>query len=172
LRVKKGDSVLIRGGTSSVGLATAELAKLYGVKVYSTTRSLDKAKKLAPLVGGEGHVIIDNGKVGDEVMKRTDGKGVDYCVELVGSQESLKDSSRALKPNGTLCMVGILSNSASKYNKLTRLRVDGEWVYKEFEPMAMLFPGKYLTVASSVSLPNALSPYLNPVSDMLYLITF
>jgi NADPH:quinone reductase len=168
LRVKKGDSVLIRGGTSSVGLATAELAKLYGVKVYSTTRSSDKAKKLAPLVGGEEHVIIDNGNISEEVMKRTDGKGVDYCVELVGGQESLKDSARALKPNGTLCMVGILSNTASKY-KTNAAHVDGEWVYKEFEPMVLLFPGKYLTVASSVSLPNALSAYLNPVSDMLYL---
>jgi len=109
--------VLIRGGTSSVGLATAELARLYGVKVYSTTRSTDKAKRLALLVGGEDHVIIDDGKVGDEVMKRTDGKGVDYCVELVGSQVSLKDSSRALKPTGTLCMVGILSTDSASQTK-------------------------------------------------------
>jgi NADPH:quinone reductase-like Zn-dependent oxidoreductase len=110
LKVKKDDSILIRGGTSSVGLATAELAKLYGCSVFSTTRSLEKAKKLAPLVGGDNHVIVDDGKVGEEVMKRTDGRGVDYCVELVASDASLKDSSRALKPNGTLCLVGILSN--------------------------------------------------------------
>jgi NADPH:quinone reductase-like Zn-dependent oxidoreductase len=68
-----------------------------------------KAKQLAPLVGGEEHVITDNGKVGDEILKRTNGQGVDHCVELVGGQESLKDSARALKPDGKLCLVGILS---------------------------------------------------------------
>jgi NADPH:quinone reductase len=111
LRVKKGESVLIRGGTSSVGLATAELAKHYGLQVYSTTRSAIKAEKLATLIGGKQHVIIDNGKVGEEVMKRTNGQGVDHCVELVGGQESLKDSARALKDDGKMCMVGILSET-------------------------------------------------------------
>jgi hypothetical protein len=43
--------------TSSV-LATAEIAKHYELKVYSTTRSSKKAKKLATLAGGEDHVII------------------------------------------------------------------------------------------------------------------
>lgn len=112
LRVKKGESLLIRGGTSSVGLATAELARHYELQVYSTTRSIEKATKLAPLVGGKDHVIIDDGKVGDEVLKRTGGQGVDHCVELVGGQASVKDSARGLKPNGKLCLVGILSTSA------------------------------------------------------------
>jgi NADPH2:quinone reductase len=109
LRVKNGESVLIRGGTSSVGLATAELSIQYGLKIFSTTRSEVKAEKLATLLGGREHVIIEAGKVGDEVLKRTGGEGVDYCVELVGSHETIMDSARALKPRGTLCLVGILS---------------------------------------------------------------
>jgi NADPH:quinone reductase len=114
LRVKKGESVLIRGGTSSVGLATAELARLYGVTVYSTTRSEEKAKKLAERVGGADHVILDDGNVAEQVLKRTEGKGVDHCIELVGSHKSLKDSAQALKPDGKLCMVGILSTTSSQ----------------------------------------------------------
>jgi len=116
LQVKKGDSVLIRGGTSSVGLSTAELGKLYGLTVYSTTRSTEKAKRLAPLVGGESHVIIDDGKIGEEVLKRTGGQGVDHCVELVGSSESLVDSSKALKSHGKLCIVGILGKSSLSFD--------------------------------------------------------
>jgi NADPH:quinone reductase len=116
--VKKGESLLIRGGTSSVGFATAELAKHYGLQVYSTTRSSIKAEKLAALIGGKEHVIIDNGKVGEEVLKRTNGQGVDHCVELVGGQESLKDSVRALKDDGKVCMVGMLSETpATIYGK-------------------------------------------------------
>lgn len=104
--------MLIRGGTSSVGLATAELAKHYGLDIFTTTRSHEKAEKLASLYGGKHHVIIDDGKVGEEVLRRTDGKGVDHCVELVGGQESLKDSARALKPDGKMCLVGILSKTS------------------------------------------------------------
>jgi NADPH:quinone reductase-like Zn-dependent oxidoreductase len=115
LHVKKGESVLIRGGTSSVGLATAELARLYGVTVYSTTRSAEKAKKLAERVGGAEHVILDDGNVAEQVLKRTRGKGVDHCIELVGSHKSLKDSARALKPDGKLCMVGILSTAPPRH---------------------------------------------------------
>ena len=112
LNVQKGDSLLIRGGTSSVGLSAAELGRYYGLQVYSTTRSQEKAKQIAPLVGGEDHVIIDDGKVGEQVLKRTGGQGVDHCLELVGSHESLFDSARALKPNGgKLCMAGILGTA-------------------------------------------------------------
>ena len=66
-----------------------KLIKLYGVKA---TRSSEKAKKLASRVSGEDHVIADNGQVGDEVMKHTGGKRVDYFVEPVGGQESRRDS--------------------------------------------------------------------------------
>jgi NADPH2:quinone reductase len=117
LRVQRGESVLIRGGTSSVGLAAAELCKSYGVSVFSTTRSETKAEKLAGLVGGKDHVIIDDGKVGEAVMKRTGGKGVDHCVELVGGDKSLIDSAQGLKPDGTLCMVGILSTISDVFSR-------------------------------------------------------
>ena len=95
--------MLIRGGTSSVGLAAAELAKHYGLHVFSTTRSEAKAKTLSQLLGGENHVIIDDGNVGEQVLNRTNGEGVDHCVELVGGQ-ALKDSARALKSKGKLSM--------------------------------------------------------------------
>ena len=40
-------------------------------------------------------MIIDDGKANRKVLKRTDGKGVEHCVELVGT---MKDSARILKP--------------------------------------------------------------------------
>lgn len=50
LHAKKGESLLIRCGTSIVGLRTAEIAKLYGLQVYSATRSSESDKAFA--VGG------------------------------------------------------------------------------------------------------------------------
>jgi NADPH:quinone reductase len=75
LHAKKGEYLLIRRGTSIVGLATAKLAKPYGLQVYSATRSSEKVIKFSPLAGDGGHVIMYDGKISNEVLKQTDGQG-------------------------------------------------------------------------------------------------
>ena len=59
LDAQQGQSILIRGGTSSVGMAAAVLAKRSGMTVLSTTRSADKAVALTGI--GVDHVVIDDG---------------------------------------------------------------------------------------------------------------
>jgi NADPH2:quinone reductase len=59
---KPGDSLLIRGGTSSIGLALAVIAKQRGLTVLSTTRSAAKAGVLT--AAGVDHVIIDDRRPG------------------------------------------------------------------------------------------------------------
>ena len=67
LKLQKGDKLLVRGGTSSVGLAAAAIAKNHGATVAGTTRKAGRDE----LLKGSGcdHVIIDNGKVQEEVRK-------------------------------------------------------------------------------------------------------
>src|SRR5262249_43695774 len=57
LDAQPGQSILIRGGTSSVGMATAVLAKRRGMTVLSTTRSQGKTSALEK--AGVDHVLID-----------------------------------------------------------------------------------------------------------------
>src|SRR5215831_8435879 len=57
LEIEKGQSLLIRGGTSSIGLCALELAKNAGLKVISTTRSEAKMGSLKQL--GASDVIVD-----------------------------------------------------------------------------------------------------------------
>ena len=59
LDARPGQSILIRGGTSSVGMATAVLAKQRGMTVLATTRSPAKRAALAGI--GVDHVLIDDG---------------------------------------------------------------------------------------------------------------
>lgn len=60
LDIQPGQSILIRGGTSSVGMAAAVLAKQRNMTVLSTTRN---ASKTAALTGiGVDHILIDDGK--------------------------------------------------------------------------------------------------------------
>ncbi len=116
LEVKKGDVLLIRGGTSSIGMLACQLAKYIGATVISTTRNEDKVSHLKS--NGADHSIIDDGTVRDKV-RNLYPNGVDKVLELIGTR-TLKDSLQCIASRGTVCMTGILGN---------------EWTMEKFSPM-------------------------------------
>lgn len=116
LEIESGESLLIRGGTSSIGMLACQLAKAKGLTVISTTRNL---KKKEALIGnGADYVIIDNGTVVDPV-REIFPLGINKVLELIGTI-TLKDSLKCIAAKGMVCMTGILGN---------------EWTMKEFTPM-------------------------------------
>lgn len=106
LDARPGRSLLVRGGTSSVGMTTALLAKQRGMTVLSTTRSASKAPALSEL--GVDHVLVDDGQVAAKVREIV-ADGVDAAVELVGTP-TLPDTLRAVRVHGVVCFAGMLSN--------------------------------------------------------------
>ena len=116
LEIEKGETLLIRGGTSSIGMLACQLAKAKGLTVLSTTRNAQKSQAL--LDNGVDHVIIDNGTVKEQV-KKIYPQGVNKVLELIGTR-TLKDSLKCIVPKGMVCMTGILGS---------------EWTMKEFTPM-------------------------------------
>ena len=67
LQLKAGDRLLIRGGTTSVGLAAASIAKKHGAYVAATTRSA-KREELVKSSGAD-HVFIDNGAIAKQAKE-------------------------------------------------------------------------------------------------------
>lgn len=123
--LRAGQTVLIRGGTSSTGLAAAALAKDMGATVLATTRSA--ARK--GVVEAQGAIaLVDDGDVAAQVRARYPD-GVDAAIELVGTP-TLPDTLRATKVHGTVCFTGMLSN---------------EWIVKDFYPIGYLPTGVRLT---------------------------
>jgi NADPH:quinone reductase len=116
LKIEKGEVLLIRGGTSSIGMTATQLAKYAGLKVIATTRNEKKEKAL--LDNGADKVIIDSGQISSRVREEFP-EGVDKVLELVGTK-TLIDSLQTVKKGGTLCVSGILGN---------------EWEMKHFAPM-------------------------------------
>lgn len=82
----RGQTLLVRGGTSSVGMAAASLATHRGVRVLATTRTASKSAALRD--NGASDVVIDTGRIASEVRRRVPG-GVDGVLELVGTQTLL-----------------------------------------------------------------------------------
>ena len=138
LGIQAGQTILVRGGTSSVGVAAAVLAKEAGLTVFSTTRNPGRVGMLKEL--GVDHPIVDDGNVAEKVREIVPD-GVDAALELVGTNV-LPDTLRATKVHGTVCFTGMLSDS---------------WTVKDFYPIGYLPNGVRLTAYSgdSSDLPAA-----------------
>jgi NADPH:quinone reductase-like Zn-dependent oxidoreductase len=126
LDAQAGQSILVRGGTSSVGMAAAVLAKQAGMTVLSTTRNPAKARALEKV--GVDHVVIDTGCVAARVREIIPA-GVDAALELIGTP-TLPDTLRAARVHGVVCFTGMLSN---------------EWTVKDFYPIDYIPRGVRLT---------------------------
>lgn len=132
LDLQPGQSLLIRGGTSALGLVVATLAKDLGATVLATTRSADRAKALAE--HGVDHPLVDAGAVADQVRAILP-EGVDAALELVGTP-TLPDTLAATRVHGTVCFAGMLSN---------------QWIVPDFYPIAYLPRGVRLTAYSGAA---------------------
>ena len=148
LDAKPGQSLLIRGGTASVGMATAILAKRLGMTVLSTTRNPAKTDSLTRI--GVDHVLIDDGNVAQQVRQIVPD-GVDAALELVGTP-SLRDTLRSVRVHGVTCFTGMLS---------------GQWIVKDFYPIDYIPAGVRLTAYSgeAADLPaDVLQGFLDDVA--------
>ena len=139
LDAQPGQSILVRGGTSSVGMATCVLAKQRGMTVLATTRNPAKAAALTDI--GADHVLIDDGQVADQV-RQFFPDGADAALELVGTP-TLPDTLRSVRVHGVVCFTGMLSN---------------QWTVRDFYPMDYLPKGVRLTAygGDAADLPASL----------------
>jgi NADPH:quinone reductase-like Zn-dependent oxidoreductase len=108
LGLRARDRLLIRGGTSSVGLAAAAIAKVHGAYVASTTRKKEREAML--FENGADRVWIDDGAVAEQIRVAGEGGYYDKVLELVG-EATLADSLRCVKKGGIVSLVGMLSET-------------------------------------------------------------
>jgi len=116
LKLQKGEVLLIRGGTTSVGLATAAIAKRFGANVISTSRRTDSEHLL--LSSGADKMVLDTGTIA-KTIREMYPEGVHKVLELVGTT-TLLDSLQCTREGGAVCMTGMVGN---------------KWSFDEFSPM-------------------------------------
>ncbi|MDB6159394.1 MAG: zinc-binding oxidoreductase [Gammaproteobacteria bacterium] len=139
LRLQKDERLLIRGGTTAVGLAAAALAKKHGAFVCATTRRSDREALLH--ASGVDQVFIDTGSIADQVRERCP-RGVDKVLELVGTT-TLADSLRCARQRGIVCLTGMVGN---------------KWSFEEFSPMEVIPTAVSLTTYAGESEDFMLTP--------------
>ena len=108
-QVKPGDTVLVQG-TGGVSLFALQFAKMLGAKVICTSSSDEKLKRVRALGADETINYISTPEWGRVARDMSGGAGVDHVVE-VGGQGTLPQSLRAVRPGGTISMIGVLAGS-------------------------------------------------------------
>ncbi|MEW6185659.1 MAG: NAD(P)H-quinone oxidoreductase [Thermodesulfobacteriota bacterium] len=114
-RLRSGESVLINGASSGVGVAAVQIAKVWGAKpVIGLAGSPEKLSSLTALGLDCGiNYRIENFK--DRVLEITNGKGVDLIIDHVGASH-LMDNLKCMAIKGRLVSVGRLGGEVGELN--------------------------------------------------------
>jgi NADPH2:quinone reductase len=102
-----GQTLLVRGASSSVGQAAVAYAKARGLRVVATTRSRENASRLTAI--GADAVVIDSSEIAAQ-LRAAAAQGIDIALEVVGAG-TVRDSLKALKPFGTAVVIGLLGGA-------------------------------------------------------------
>jgi len=141
--LRAGETVLVQG-SGGVALFALQIAKMCGARVVATSRSAEKLARSRALGADEGIDTSESPEWGMIARKLTGGVGVDHVVE-VGGAATLEQSVRAVRPGGTIHLIGNLGGGVTSVNLIPifmqNVRVQGVLVgHKEaFEQMVAAF---------------------------------
>jgi NADPH2:quinone reductase len=113
-RLQSGETLLVQGGTSGIGVTAIQLAKALGAKVIATAGSDEKCAACLSL--GADHAI--NYKTQDfqeEVLRLTDGRGADVILDMVAGNYVSKEV-QCLAEDGRLVIIAVQGGVKSEIN--------------------------------------------------------
>jgi NADPH:quinone reductase len=108
-RLKSGESFLVHGGTSGIGVTAIQLAKAFGATVYATVGSDEKVAACKQF----GADVVFNYKTQDwakELFTVTEKRGVDVILDMVAGEYTNKNL-RSLASNGRLVQIAFLQGN-------------------------------------------------------------
>lgn len=119
-RLARGETLLVQGGTSGIGVTAIQLAKAFGAQVIVTAGSDDKCA--AALAVGADHAI--NYRTQDfaaEAKRLTDGRGVDVVLDMVAGDYVAREVE-CLAVDGRLALIAVQGGTASSFDAGLMLR--------------------------------------------------
>ena len=119
-RLQAGETLLIQGGSSGIGVTAIQLAKAMGATVIVTAGNDEKCA--ACLALGADHAI--NYKTHDfkeEALRLTGGKGVDVVLDMVGGSYVAREVE-ALAEDGRIVIIAVQGGIKGEFNVALVLR--------------------------------------------------
>jgi threonine dehydrogenase-like Zn-dependent dehydrogenase len=106
--IRIGDTVAVFA-QGPIGLCATSGAKLCGATTIIAVESVPARREISRRLGA--HHVVDFRKVDpvEEILRLTDGRGVDVAIEALGAQATFEGALRVLRPGGTLSSLGVYS---------------------------------------------------------------
>lgn len=108
-RVRIGDTVAVFA-QGPIGLCASAGARLMGATTIIGVEAVPARMEIARRMGADHVVDFTRVDPVDEIMRLTDGRGVDVAIEALGRQETFEAALRVLRPGGTLSSLGVYSS--------------------------------------------------------------
>lgn len=105
-RARAGESLLVHGGTSGIGMTALMLAREFGLRAVSTDGGPDKGE-VARSFGAELSIDHRTQDFLPEVMAWSGGQGVDLILDILGAS-AFERNLAALKKDGRLLLIGFM----------------------------------------------------------------
>ncbi len=116
-RLARGESALVHGGTSGIGVTAIHLAKEFGASVYATAGS-DAKTEACRKFGADGAINYRTADFLEEIRRFTDKRGVDVVLDMVGAPYFARNL-RCLAMDGRLVQIAFLEGSKVENFDLT-----------------------------------------------------
>lgn len=107
-RIRIGDIVAVFA-QGPIGLCATAGAKLMGATTIIAVESVPARAEMSRRMGADHVVDFANVDPVAEIMRLTDGRGVDVAIEALGKQATFEAALRVLRPGGTLSSLGVYS---------------------------------------------------------------
>ncbi|CAN5211762.1 NAD(P)-dependent alcohol dehydrogenase [soil metagenome] len=107
-KVRLGDTVAVFA-QGPIGLCATAGARLLGATTIIGVEAVPERMQISRKMGADHVVDFTKVDVVEEIMRLTDGRGVDVAIEALGSQPTFEAALRVLRPGGTLSSLGVYS---------------------------------------------------------------
>ncbi|MGH7404565.1 MAG: zinc-binding dehydrogenase [Candidatus Methylomirabilales bacterium] len=138
--VRPGQTVLVMGAGSGVGVAALQIAKLFGATVIAAASTSEKLAKAQDL-GADHGINYRDQSIGQEVKRVTERRGVDIVFEHVGG-ETWKELIPILAADGTLVTCGATSGPIAetdiRYLFMRQLRIQGAYMGRKADLLTIV----------------------------------
>lgn len=164
--IAPGESFLMNGGTSGIGVAAIQIASNLGHKVFATARGAEKAA-ICETLGAVRGIDYEQENFAEVIMAQTEGKGVDVILDIVAGDYLEKDIA-ALAEGGRLVFIGGARGFRSEIDlrqlMRKRLRVGGSLL----RPRSDAFKAQVAAALEERVWPLVASAQIKPMLDRTF----
>ncbi len=120
-RLRAGETALVHGGSSGIGVTAIQLAHAWGAKVYATAGSAAKCEACVKL-GADAAINYKEADFAASIKQFTNGAGVDVVLDMVGGPYA-QQNLRCLRMDGRLVIIAFLGGPKVEQLDLTSVMI-------------------------------------------------